>query len=720
MKNKTVKKMLEPAEALKRIKSVATIVAIGPSSSGKSTLIYALVNHKVVKFIRKGIGEKNRTTIIPCNFLFDQRIKEEHFGLKIKLKKFASKDIHIELIEQLAILFNNMFCEADATIDSIDDIWLDRVLEPESAAYHLGELKSVVSISELKEGLMPILTAIENAEVSFRDRVNSRRGELKQQRMNITEINRLVFMEMWDELSDSVTKSYFQWIERIGDNIEKTLIHLFESENMSESMQFSICHKGEYPYGGKILEELFDPYKPYSLLIDEMTLACKPLGDILNEEEEQPLRFCLKDTMGINQISMESKAIKDALDIALSCSPDSILLLISLEERDDTIAESFYAIVYKLKQADKMNIPINVLFTKADKIIDNIIYKNYRVDINVKQVDYNEHIFDAIDKMKGAIKGYLSKFPQESATWLSLRYKDEEIDPIQIALNSKGSKEVVKFTPQGLYLNMENIIEDAQRRILPKGVQTPLMIQVKNYDLPAVSFEIDGSEMTEMFAEIRKKLTEDKEIVNRYLITTPRRIHGRSVVNYYHCLQIGKGYKTVAHVYGNFNIDMRQTVYKVLCECVPSFPVLFDKAVVATVVDNLEVDEIEKMVNKFDESHQISECAYRDINPAIWDKLSENEKAGQKLHYVFKHYFGMSEKFYMVMNKVARRLSYDNEKIKLVIDSVYMKPISYDATIREMQETFKAIFATEEFEKIIVKELGDAMTDLVNKMFLTI
>lgn len=74
----------------------------------------------------------------------------------------------------------------------------------------------------------------------------------------------------------------------------------------------------------------------------------------------------------------------------------------------------------------------------------------------------------------------------------------------------------------------------------------------------------------------------------------------------------------------------------------------------------------------------------------------------------------------MVMNKVARQLSYDNEKIKLVIDLVYMKPISFDAIIREMQETFKAIFASEEFEKIIVKELGDAMTDLVNKMFLTI
>ena len=57
--------MLHPREVMKRIKSAATIVAIGPSSSGKSTLIYALVNHRVVVFINKGIGDKSRTTIIP-------------------------------------------------------------------------------------------------------------------------------------------------------------------------------------------------------------------------------------------------------------------------------------------------------------------------------------------------------------------------------------------------------------------------------------------------------------------------------------------------------------------------------------------------------------------------------------------------------------------------------------------------------------------------------
>ena len=135
---------------------------------------------------------------------------------------------------------------------------------------------------------------------------------------------------------------------------------------------------------------------------------------------------------------------------------------------------------------------------------------------------------------------------------------------------------------------------------------------------------------------------------------------------------------------------------------------------------NLDADEIMKMVAKFDANERISEFAYADINPEIWENVAENIKAGQKLHFVFRHYFGESEKYHMIMNKVALQLSYKNEKIKTIIDSVYMKPISYDATIREMQKTFLQIFTTEEFSQIIAEEIGDAMTELVNKMFVTV
>ncbi|MGB4661108.1 MAG: hypothetical protein WBI07_18195, partial [Mobilitalea sp.] len=70
---------LMPGEAHKRIRSAQTIVVIGPTSSGKSTLIYALVNHCIIKYIIVGIGDKRQTTIIPCSFLFDERIKKDEY-----------------------------------------------------------------------------------------------------------------------------------------------------------------------------------------------------------------------------------------------------------------------------------------------------------------------------------------------------------------------------------------------------------------------------------------------------------------------------------------------------------------------------------------------------------------------------------------------------------------------------------------------------------------
>ena len=454
--------MLHPREVMKRIKSAATIVAIGPSSSGKSTLIYALVNHRVVVFINKGIGDKSRTTIIPCTFLFDERMRAEQFGLQVKTRKFSSKDVHIELMEQLAILFSNNGGYAEDTLDCIDEEWIDRVLEPESAAYHLGVLKDELSLAELKEALTIVLEAFENANESFDSCVRKKKEELKQQKIKITEIRRIVFAEMWDRLSPDKTMAYFQWIENVGNCVEKKLNALFGENDCNSICQFSVNENDLFAYGGHILEELFDPYQPYSLIVEEMTLACRPREEIIKENADLPLRFCLRDTMGLNQIDMDSNTIKDALDIALNCSPDSILLLLNLEERDDVIAESCDAIANKLKRAEKMNIPVHVFFTKADRILDNLIYKNNRKTVDIKQTDYDEHILEALCKVEESIGGYISRLPEESATWLTLRFKDENIDPIQMALKKSASDKAVRFTPQGLYSEVERIIDDAQ------------------------------------------------------------------------------------------------------------------------------------------------------------------------------------------------------------------------------------------------------------------
>jgi glycerol-3-phosphate dehydrogenase len=165
---------------------------------------------------------------------------------------------------------------------------------------------------------------------------------------------------------------------------------------------------------------------------------------------------------------------------------------------------------------------------------------------------------------------------------------------------------------------------------------------------------------------------------------------------------------------------MKAMLNKVLCNSISDFATLYESEVVSTLVDNLEESEIDRIIEAFDSNREITEFAFADINPAIFTGLPPKVRQSQKLHLIFRHYFNSSEKYYMVMDKVAFNLSYGNKRIQNTIDKIYTKPISYDATIREMQDTFKKIFATQAFTDIIAEEIGVAMTELINKMFIII
>lgn len=722
MKKREIVRLM-PGEALKRIKSAQTIVVIGPTSSGKSTFIYALVNHRIIGFILVGIGDKCQTTIIPCNFLFDERIeKDEYFSMRIRIKEFSPKAIHLEILEMLAKQFTaNGMCAED-TLDSIDKEIFQNVLEPDDAAYHLEKISDKVSLEIFKNVIAEALSEIEEASPSFTERVKAKKKELDKQKVIISTIRRMVFEDMWNDLNPELLSDYYVWLDSIGAEIMNMLKILVGAENeLGKINEYSVEQNDILPYGGSILQALFDPFQPYSLVVEDIILACRPRVELIEKSDEDiPLRFCLRDTMGLNQIDMDDNSIKDALDIALNCSPDSILLLMNLEEREDVIADCCDVIGEKIGRAKKLDVPVNVIFTKADRIIGNIINKAEKATVELTQDDYTRNMKRAISSMETSIERYLTKLPQNSATWLSIRYLEERIDPIQIALKTLESDKLIKFKPEGLYQKIDEVIRDTQARVLPKGMKAPLFVTAIDAEKPAIRLKVDKSLISNVFKQMQLLLTEDRAIVNGYTITTNYTISGRSVVTYYNKLKSGQGHTTRAYVYGNFSINMKAMLNKVLCNTIPEFATLYESEVVSTLADNLEESEIDRMIEAFDKNDKITEFAFADINPAIFEGLPAKVRKIQKLHWIFRHYFTSSEKYYMVMDKVAFNLSYGNKRIQSIIDAVYKKPISYDATIREMQETFKKIFATQDFADIIAEEIGAAMTELVNKMFIII
>lgn len=723
MKKQEIARLM-PREAHKRIKTAQSIVVIGPTSSGKSTLIYALVNHQIIKFILVGIGDKCQTTIIPCNFLFDERIeKGEFFSIQIRTKVFSPKQIHIKVVEILAKQFALCGYEAEETISSIDSEVMLGILEPADAEYHLGKIVNEISIEDFKNIVNKALTIIEDAEESFYNRVKKKKKEPDKRKVSIDEIRCIIMEDMWNELPEPIREEYQNWLNSIGEKITQRLnICLGANSGVESINEFSVVEDDILPYGGMILQSLFDPYEPYSLIVEEMTMACRPRDELIDMFYDKiPLRFCLRDTMGLNQINMDNNSVKDALDIALNCSPDSILLLMNLEERDDVIENCCEAINSKIGKAQRLDVPVHVIFTKADRVLSNIINKADRKTVELTQADYTEHIEAAIDIMENSIEGYLSHLMESSATWLSIRYLEEKIDPIQCALKEVTSPLIEKFTKNGLYRKIDEILKETQMRILPKGVTSPLYVTVKDTGLPAVEIKIDPIVLSKEFNQIQEVLTKDKAVVNGYQITDTRRIHGRSVVRYYENLQIGLGYTTNAYVYGNFSINMKGMLKKVLENKIPDFLTLYQSEVIKTLADNMDDVELDKVIAELDENEQITQFAFADINPAIFDDLPLKVKKIQKLHLIFRHYFGSSDKFYMVIDRVAFNLSYGNDEIKKMTDAIYNKPfITYDETIRLMQENFKKQYGSPNFADVLAAEMSSVMTELVNKMFVII
>lgn len=717
---------LMPREVYRRMKSAQNIVVIGPTGAGKSTLIYALVNNKIVKYILVGVGKKNQTTIIPCNFMFDERLmKDEYFAICIKGKEYSFKLIHNKVMEVLAKLYSLNDYEVEETVEAITNEALAEVWEPKGADYHLGRIASEISIDDLKSIVERALLIIGEAEESFKSRVKKLKKEPDKRTVGVDEIRSIVMEEMWNDITQELKEEYQQWLEEIGEIVRRRLAEcLGEDGQIGVVGEYSIEKDNEdnLPYGGDMLQHIFDPYEPYSLIVEDITLVCRPRDELVKMFSNNiPLRFCLRDTMGLNQVHMDSNSMKDALDIALNCSPDSILLLMSLEERNDVILNCCEAVSAKIGKAKKLDIPVNVIFTKADLAINTAITRADRDTVELMQADYNKHVLNAVASLEKDMKEYLALFDEESATWLSIRYLEAAIDPIQMALVAAESPLVDKFKKIGLYNEINDLLYKTQMKILPKGIKAPLFVTVKNTELPAVDIVVNGDVLNEEFAQIQSTLTEDKATVNGYQIIDDRRIHGRSVVRYVQNLQIGLGYTTNAYVYGNFSINMKGMIKKILEANMPQFITLYESAAIKTLADNMEEVELDRLIQELDENEELTRFAFADVNPALVESLSSKDRKLQKLHLIFRRYFASSEKYYMVMDKVAYNMSYGNAEVRRMVNSFYHNPyLTYDETIRKMQAQFKAFFESEGFMVMLADEIGSAMTELVNKMFLII
>ena len=323
---------LTASDAFKRKNSAPQLVVVAPSGSGKSTLIYLLLNYRIIPYMKIGIGEKSQTTIIPCEFCFDERIdNDDTFAIQIVKKDYVSKDIHMSVLTVLMDLFGKNDCDIDDTIDAFDEKALNQILEPEEAHYHLGQIKDDISLDELRGAIVQILKYI--VDNDFETKVTQRKAELKSKRVKLAEVREIIFEEMYNSMPENIRAAYVEWLNKIGGRITEILTKEIGDEILEgKILQYNL--EDDYK-GAHLLESIFDPFAPYSLVVDQISIACRPRQELIDIAKKKspdfPFRFCIRDTMGLTQKGIDATSTKNALEIALNCKADTILFLLSLD-----------------------------------------------------------------------------------------------------------------------------------------------------------------------------------------------------------------------------------------------------------------------------------------------------------------------------------------------------------------------------------------------------
>ena len=92
----------------------------------------------------------------------------------------------------------------------------------------------------------------------------------------------------------------------------------------------------------------------------------------------------------------------------------------------------------------------------------------------------------------------------------------------------------------------------------------------------------------------------------------------------------------------------------------------------------------------------------------------------QRLYEFYIDYFMNESIFASLIDRVAYDLSYGNPELKQYLTSIYNNTPGYDGAMRKLQSSFKSFFGSDDFTRILVSELNQIMTEMVNKAFIII
>ncbi|MEK4701975.1 hypothetical protein MKX47_20980 [Solibacillus sp. FSL R7-0668] len=692
-------------EALKRRNSVPSTVLVAPSGSGKSTCCNTIINPEMNEAMSVGVG-KNQTTKLSTQFILDSRIERDDVcSILIEKKSVDLKLVQKKILDETYKLFIKNGYSSEDIFDELEEDFFEGILSPSDAMYNLKQIENLLDEEKLVEALAPILLEIDKV---FSEKVTERKKNIDSKNMKLKDIRKLVFEDLWDTFEEQkeLLNLYLKHVEVLIDLELKSLVGIEENNHQEILIEKLILNEE----GIKFLQKLYNPAAIYSLIIRDIKIACRPHIELINAHQgNYPFRFAIRDTMGINQDKSDVDFISDGIERAFSYDTDSILILISLIEREDVIKTSLEAIYNKLddlKKRKSIEKPVYILFTKADDFIENKVSMK-KSKLAITQEDYYNFTLQAIEEIEEEIGvwGDKSKLPFVNTYWVSMRYKDLKIDPIQQAV--EGNEEwLSRLNPKGLYSYVAKICNDCQLKALPEGQVHPLMVTPLDYDKNVLELRLDNL-FSDNIKFITEELTLNEYNFNEYykkIVENKFLFHGRAVSTYWSKLTYGEGHKTRANVYANFNLNMKGLIRKVMLN--ESFK-------------NILINSIELDLSNVGESEIVNIATYFNKQG-----LLDNEEIDQVIAYLeilVKNYFENNiYQYYSILDQVAYKASYANPYIRKSLEEAYYRYMSYDNSLREVQKEFYKLFSEKEFLIIVQKEFEKELTGTINKLFVAI
>ncbi|CAM3804544.1 hypothetical protein ABER99_21400 [Paenibacillus glucanolyticus] len=553
-----------------------TIVATGPSGSGKSSTLTAVLPNSSNRLLARNVGIK-QTSLINTKLMLNGKLMQDKVLIRIKTKPFDPLPIKAELTETLIEFIYSYRDDLEDT--EVDETVLRNILDPKNRAYHYYsyvQMKNTdivtgfPTLNSLREKLQNLYLMVTDG---LREEVREREKEGKSlhPKPKKRDFYDKVINERLDIRCEAGIKLLYQWFEQLYASIKTDILEICNQQLLDEDhiVLDSFVNADQVE---NLIKQTYDPSSPYSLVVEELAYAVAPSDDFheafkrVYPESKYPgklLKINILDTPGLTQIGEEKDDIENALNHVLTQRFDAFLFLCGADERP-----TIYDICKELLASNKKtleNMPKKILRTRSDLVL----YEKMKKDRMIAIGDTNFMKGESTDSYaQAAYQAYLDELKREEDELSQELGSSDLIDFVSLDLHTLNSltdffaeKNMGKERLFETLLSLSREVYDAYMPPLAGR----MWLQGTNPLHPAMESNMDGY-MVHVLDEFSKHMVDlnEKEGLTQYLkYADPNKVyHGRSVQTFLFKHRIGVGHVTQANVYADFRLHIRNMLQK--------------------------------------------------------------------------------------------------------------------------------------------------------------